>query len=137
MSSYIYLEVAAHVSLKVATRGSLREKKLWTFRFLGYISKTKTEKCEQIFYNVFHQFGITIPCTARYSLEVAACVSLKVATKVSLRSNKTQKFYFLGYFSEAKTKKCDQKVSNIFDQFGITIPCSATYFLGVGARVSL
>ena len=31
----------------------------------------------------------------------------------------------------------DQKVSNIFDQFGVTIFCSAAYFLEVDARVSL
>ena len=34
-------------------------------------------------------------------------------------------------------EECDQKISNVFDQFGITMPCSATYFLKVGARVSL
>ena len=34
-------------------------------------------------------------------------------------------------------EECDQKISNVFDQFGITMPCSATYFLEVGARVSL
>ena len=34
-------------------------------------------------------------------------------------------------------KECDQKVWNVFDQFGITIACSDTYFLEVGARVSL
>ena len=31
----------------------------------------------------------------------------------------------------------DQKLRKVFDQFGITIPCSATYFLEVGARFSL
>ena len=34
-------------------------------------------------------------------------------------------------------KECDQKVWNVFDRFGITIACSDTYFLEVGARVSL
>ena len=34
-------------------------------------------------------------------------------------------------------EECDQKISNVSDQFGITMPCSATYFLKVGARVSL
>ena len=33
--------------------------------------------------------------------------------------------------------ECDQKVWNALVQFGITIPCSTTYFLEVGARVSL
>ena len=34
-------------------------------------------------------------------------------------------------------KECKQKVRNVFNQFDITIPCSATYFLEVGAHVSL
>ena len=33
-------------------------------------------------------------------------------------------------------EECNQKVWNVFNQFDITIPCSATYFLEVGARVS-
>ena len=33
--------------------------------------------------------------------------------------------------------ECDQKVWNAFDQLEITISCSATNFLEVGARVSL
>ena len=34
-------------------------------------------------------------------------------------------------------EESDQKVRNVFDQFGITISCSATFFREVGARVSL
>ena len=34
-------------------------------------------------------------------------------------------------------EKCDQKDWNVLDQFDISIPCSATFFLGVGAHVSL
>ena len=34
-------------------------------------------------------------------------------------------------------EECCQKVWNIFSQFDITIPYSATYFPEVGARVSL
>ena len=41
------------------------------------------------------------------------------------------------FFSKAKTVECDKKVRNNFDQCGTTIPCSATYFLEVGARVLL
>ena len=52
------------------------------------------------------QFGITIPCSTTYFLEVGARLSLKVATKGSLRGKKTEKFRFLS--------------------------CSATYFLEVG-----
>ena len=32
---------------------------------------------------------------------------------------------------------CDQQIWNVFDQFEITIPCSAIYFLEAGACVSL
>ena len=32
---------------------------------------------------------------------------------------------------------CDLKVWNVFNKLEITIPCSAIYFLEVGARVSL
>ena len=34
-------------------------------------------------------------------------------------------------------KECDQKDGSVFNKFSIIIPCSATYFLEVGARVSL
>ena len=35
------------------------------------------------------------------------------------------KYRFLGCFSKAKMEECDQKVWNVFNQFDITIPCSA------------
>ena len=34
-------------------------------------------------------------------------------------------------------EECNQNIWNVFNQFDITIPCSATYFLEVGVRVSL
>ena len=43
----------------------------------------------------------------------------------------------LRLFSKAKTEECEQKISNVFDQFGITIPCLVIYFLEVGACVSV
>ena len=54
-----------------------------------------------------------------------------------LEFKKLSKFRFLGCFSIVKTEECDLKVGNFFDQIGINIPCSATYFVEVGARVSL
>ena len=83
------------------------------------------------------QFGITITFSATDFLEVGARVSLKVATKVSPRCKKDWKFRFFGTFSIAKTKECRLNVTNVFDQFGISIPCPATYFLEVGAGISL
>ena len=44
---------------------------------------------------------------------------------------------FLGFFSKGKTEECNLKVRNVFDQIGITIPCSETYISEVGARVSM
>ena len=49
------------------------------------------EEFDQKVANVFHQFGISIPCLTAYFWEVGAHVSLKVATKVSPRSQKTLK----------------------------------------------
>ena len=50
---------------------------------------------------------------------------------------KNLKIYIFRLFLKEKTEKSDQKVGNVFDQFGIAIPCSATYFLKVSARLSL
>ena len=44
--------------------------------------------CDQKVWNVFDQFGIAIPCLATYFLEVGAHVSIKAATKVSIRVKK-------------------------------------------------
>ena len=99
--------------------------------------KLKTGEWYQIDWSGFDQFFINIPCSAIYFLEVGAPVSLKVATKGSFRAKKLWTFRFLGYFSNAKTEECDEKVWNIFYQFGISSLCSATYFLEIGARVSL
>ena len=49
------------------------------------------EKCDQNDWYVLDQFGITIPCSTTYFLEVGARLSLKVATKGSLRGKKTEK----------------------------------------------
>ena len=95
------------------------------------------EECDQNVWNVFNQFGIAILFSARYFPELGGCISLKVVTKGSPREKKKLwKFRFLGCFSKANMEECNQKVWNVFNQFDITIPCSATYFLEVGARVS-
>ena len=49
------------------------------------------EKCDQKVWNVFDQFGIALPCSDTYFLELGAHVSLKLATKGSLRLKKTLK----------------------------------------------
>ena len=47
------------------------------------------------------------------------------------------KLRFLGYVYEAKTEKIDQKHWSVCDTFEIITPCSATYYLEVGAPISL
>ena len=44
------------------------------------------KECNENFWSVFDQFGITIPCLVTYFLEVGACLLLKVATKGPIRS---------------------------------------------------
>ena len=68
----------------------------------GFLPEAKTEEWDQKLWNVFDQFGMTIPCSATYFLEVGAHVSLKVATKVSLEGKKLWKFKFLGCFFQSK-----------------------------------
>ena len=107
------------------------------FRFSGYLSKTKKEERNQKDWHVCHKFGIIKPFSATYFPEVGAQVSLNVTTKGSIWGKKIWKCRFLGCFSKRKTEECDQKFWNIFYQFSINIPCSATYFLEVGVRLSL
>ena len=87
-SATYFLDAGAHVSLKVDTKRSCRNKKLWKFSFSCCFSKAKTEKCDQQVWNVFHEFTVGKPCPATYFLEVGARASLKLATKVFLRGKK-------------------------------------------------
>ena len=61
----------------------------------------------------------------------------KYQPNVILEIKKLWKFRFLGCFSKAKTDECYQRNCSSSDKFGITIRCSATYFLEAGVRVSL
>ena len=134
-SGIYFVEVGARVSLKVTTKGSIRGF-TWKFRVSGRFSAEKREECDQKVWNVFDQFGICIACSGIYFVEVGARVSLKVTTKGSIRGF-TWKFRVSGRFSAEKREECDQKVWNVFDQFGICIVCSGIYFVEVGARVWL
>ena len=81
-----------HLSLEVATKGSIRGgKKPPKFRFLGCVSSAKTEECKIKVENCLDQFGIIIPCLYTYFLEVCTGLSLKVATKASIRRKKNLK----------------------------------------------
>ena len=122
---------------KQPPKGVLVVKTLWKFRTLGCFSKSNTEECGQKVWNIFEQIAVGKPCSTTYFLEVGARVSLKLATKGFLRGKNTLKIYLFRLFSKAKTEECDQKVSNVFDQFDIAKPFSTTHFLEVGARISL
>ena len=93
--------------------------------------RPKSWKC---FWSIWHHYTLF-----SYIFSGSRCtLSMKVATKVSIKVKKQlSKFRFLGCFSKSKTEECNLKVGNVFDQFGIPIRCSATYFLEVGARPSL
>ena len=56
-STTYFLEVGARVSLKLATKGFLRVKKLWKLSYWGCFFKTKTEECNQKVWDAFDQIG--------------------------------------------------------------------------------
>ena len=68
---------------------------------------------------------------------MSAHALLKVPIKGSLRGKKYKNLAFLGYFCETETEESNQKDCSVCHRFCIIIPCSVTYFLEVGARVSL
>ena len=85
-----FLKFSAPISLKVATNGSFRGKKIQNFSILkAFLLKQKrwspTKK------TVSDKFDISITCSAAYFLEVGARVSLKVFAKGSFRDKKTLK----------------------------------------------
>ena len=126
-----FLEVSAHVSLKVATKGSSRGEKVWKFSIFKdfYLkqkrrSATKNNKVSfmNLAFNLFSYFTSGSSC---------------IATEAFRGCRKLWKFRFSCYFTKAKTEQCNQKDLFVFNKFGISIHCSATYFLRVGASVSL
>ena len=85
-------------------------KKILQLRFLDNFSSTVAEECDQYDCNVSDKFGIVTPCSAPYHLEAGEPILLKTATKVSLGGKNILKLKFSGYFSKAKTEKCDQNM---------------------------
>ena len=57
-------------------------------RFLDNFSKAKREEYDQKDCSASGKFGIITTCSATYFLELGASVSLKVASKGSLRGEK-------------------------------------------------
>ena len=134
-SATYFWKVNCTLLLKGVTKASLRNKKFWKFRFLGYFSESTTEDYKRKYWSARKRFEITIPSWATY-LEVSAHISLKIARESFLEAKILRKFWFLGYFSKAKTEECDQNNWSDCDKFGMVISCSAAYFMEVGARIS-
>ena len=95
------------------------------------------KKCDQKHWKVFNRFGISIPASGAYFLEIGACVSLKAATKVFLEVKKLLKLRLFDYFLNAKTEECDQEDWSEFDKIGIKNTCSSADHLEVSAPTSL
>ena len=106
-------------------------------RFLDYVSEAKMEEYHQKTWNVSDKCGINATCLALYHLKVVTPVTMKAATKASLRSKKLWKLRFSGYFSKAKMKECHQKNYRKCNKIGMRISSTATNFLEVGAGFSL
>ena len=75
-----------------------------------------------------------IPCSTTYFQEVCVQISLKVATDAFLEIKNLKKENFWGYYSKAKTEKCDRRNLCFCDTFGMFKTCSTIYFLEMSAR---
>ena len=80
----------------------------------------------------FYQNGVGKPCSATYFFEVGTRVLLKLAAKGFLRRKKIS-------FQVVFLKEKRRYVTKKFEMFliDLALSLSATYFLEVGARVSL
>ena len=67
------------------------------------------EECDEKVDNVFDAFSIAIPCSASYFLKVGSLVSLKVATKRSVRGKNTLKIYVFRLFFLSKNGRVAPK----------------------------
>ena len=87
--------MSAYASLKVATKGYFRGKKVWwKFRFLGYFSISKTEERNRKDFRFYDRFGIFMHGLDTSFLEVSAHVSMKVVTKGFIEVKVSKNFPF-------------------------------------------
>ena len=117
-SSTYFLEVGACLLLKLATKASLRGKKLLKFRYSGYFSKAKMKECNQKNWSFSNKFGMLMPGSEISFLKKRAHVSLKVAAKVSFLDKKVWKFntfkaFFLKQEWRRATKKIEISLTNL------------------------
>ena len=111
---------------------------MWKIRFFGSFSIAKMEQCKRKVWNVFcsishhHTLFSYIfsgsPCT--HFIESSHWKGL-LEVKKTLQTQNFRLFFYCK--SEGMQPKCLKRL----DQFDINIPCSATYFLEVHARVLL
>ena len=87
-----FLEVSAHVLMKLAAKYSIRSKKSKNLVFLLCFFKAKTKECnKKKNRSACRRFGIIISCSITCYPEMSVHVSLKVATKASLTLKKAMK----------------------------------------------
>ena len=137
-SDTYFLEVGARVSLKVATKRSIRgKKKLWKSRYLDHFSKVKTEERDQGDWPVSDTFGIISLAQLHIIWKWVHLFHSDHPSKLLLMAKNLWKSIFLVYFSKAKTEQCDQKKLSLSDKFGMLISGLDTYFLEVSAHALL
>ena len=137
-SDTYFLEVGARVSLKVATKRSIRgKKKLWKSRYLDHFSKVKTEERDQGDWPVSDTFGIISLAQLHIIWKWVHLFHSDHLSKLLLMAKNLWKSIFLVYFSKAKTEQCDQKKLSLSDKFGMLISGLDTYFLEVSAHALL
>ena len=87
-SGTYFLEVCAQVSLKVATKGSFGGEKILKLSNFKVIFLKQKRRSVTKKWGVFVKFGIIIPYSSIYFLEVSADISFKVVTKFLLEVKK-------------------------------------------------
>ena len=83
------------------------------------------EECDRKDWFVSDKFGISIPYSATYFLEVGARVSLKVATIVFFRGKNVQKFSFFKAYSLTQKRGSATKAIYVFQRI---LERSATFW---------
>ena len=75
------------------------------FQLQGRTPQAKTEECDQKRLNSLDQLSTTIACSVTHFLDVSARVSLKVATKMSIRGKNLLKIYIFCLFLSRKNER--------------------------------
>ena len=118
LNNYGFLELYARVSPKVTTNGSFRGKQISKISFSEAIilKQRRRSVTEEIYL-----FMLILECLCLEQLQIfwkrLHAFHSKYPPKGILEVKTLRKFRFLGCFSKEKTKECDQKVWNVFDEF--------------------